>query len=349
MKRIYYVSRFSRILSREDMDRIQESALRNNKRLDITGVLVCLGDVFFQVLEGPSAEVDRLFTERITPDDRHTSILCFKTETDVGERMFPDWHMKTFNLNMEAESLPYAFRQMLNSLLQSHHAIAQYTQPDVLKMLERGINPASVQPRRKCVTVLYSDIIGFSHFAEHLAPNDLIGLVNSHAEVCSKIVTEHHGQVNKLTGDGVLAYFTCLNSDDGIEAAVKILKEMAHRRESACRESPHRHLHGGVGLAHGLVYEGNVGSDLKWDFTILGNIVNLAARIESFTRDLDVRLNLDQSVVLAATRPHPFRLLGNYLLKGQSKELELFTLDSIPPLRIGQVYRDIEEFVNRDA
>jgi class 3 adenylate cyclase len=257
--------------------------------------------------------------------------------------------MKTFNLNEQAESLPFAFRQMLTALLESHHTIAQYTQPSVLKMLERGTNPASVRPRRECVTVLYSDIIGFSRFAEHLAPDDLIGLVNSHAEVCSQCVTNHHGQVNKLTGDGVLTYFTGLTSDDGIEAAVEILKEMAHRRESAGRESPHRHLYGGVGLAHGLVYEGNVGSALKRDFTILGNTVNLAARIESFTRDLDVRLNLDQSVVLGAKRPHPFQSLGKHLLKGQSQELELFTLDSISPLRIEEVYREIEEFVTRES
>jgi adenylate cyclase len=347
MKRIYYVSRFSRPLSLEDLDSIQESSLRNNPRWDITGFLVCLGDTFFQVLEGPSAVVDQLYYERIIPDERHTDTLCLKSETDVSERMFPDWHMKTFNLNEQAESLPFSFRQVLTALLESHHTIAQYTQPSVLKMLEHGINPATVRPRRVCVTVLYSDIIGFSRFAEHLDAEDLIDLANSHSEVCSQKVISHHGQVNKLTGDGVLAYFTGLTSDDAIEAAAQILQEMAHRRKTVDQDSPQRHLYGGVGLAHGLVYEGNVGSDLKRDFTILGNTVNLAARIESMTRDLDVRINLDNSVVRSAKRPHPFQSLGKHLLKGQSQELELFTLGSLPPLQIRDVYQEIEEFVTR--
>lgn len=348
MKRMYYVSRFSRPLSEEDIEGIQKSSLRNNERCEITGFLVCLGDTFFQILEGPSAEVDRLYYERIIPDDRHTDILCLQTETHITERLFPGWHMKTFNLNEQTETLPFAFRQMLQALLQSHRTIAQYTQTSILQMLERGVNPASVRPRRECVTVLYSDIIGFSRFAEHLAPDALIALVNSHAEVCSQAVMAHHGQVNKLTGDGVLAYFVGLTSDDAIDAAVEILNEMARRREMIDRGNPHQHLYGGVGLAHGIVYEGNVGSTLKRDFTILGNVVNLAARIESITRDLDVCINLDQSVVQSAKRSHPFTSLGMHLLKGQSKELELFTLGTFPPLRIKQIYRKIEAFVTSE-
>lgn len=349
MKRIYYVSHFSRRLSEEDLQKIQESSQRNNEGWEITGFLVCLGDAFFQVLEGPAEVVDRLYHGRIIPDDRHTGVRCLKTETDVSERLFPGWNMKKFNLNERSESLPFAFRQMLEVILESHRTIAQYTQPSVLRLLESGTNPASVRPRRERVTVLYSDIIGFSRFAEHFEPDDLIGLVNSHSEVCAQAVARHRGQVNKLTGDGVLAYFVGPTSDAAIDAASEILREMAKRRAAAGEQSAHRHLYGGAGLAHGLVYEGNVGSALKRDFTILGNTVNLAARIESLTRDLDVRLNLDHSVVLSAERSHPFISLGRHLLKGQSKELELFSLETFPPLGIRQVYQDIEAFVTRGA
>jgi class 3 adenylate cyclase len=262
--------------------------------------------------------------------------------------MFPDWNMKVFNLNQATESLPFAFREILTSLLESHRTIAEYTQPSILRMLERGINPTSVRPRRECVSVLYSDIIGFSRFAEHLAPRDLISLVNSHAEVCSTHVTSHNGQVNKLTGDGVLAYFPGLTSDDALDASLAILNEMARRREAASETSSHRYLYGGVGLSHGLVFEGNVGSALKRDFTILGNTVNLASRIESLTRDLNVRLNIDESVVLSAKRKHPFQSLGMHQLKGQSRAQELYTLSSLSPLNIAEVYQLIEEFVTRN-
>lgn len=347
MKRMYYVSRFSHPLSKQDLADIEESAARNNSRWGVTGFLVCLGNTFFQVLEGPRATVDRLYHERIVADQRHRDVLCLKTDLDITERMFPDWSMKVFDLNNSQKTLPFAFREMLSSLLESHNTIAQYTQPSVLSMLEQGIDPTTVQPRRECVTVLFSDIIGFSRFAEHLAPNDLIELVNSHAEVCSAAISQTNGQVNKLTGDGVLAYFPGLNSDYAIDAATAILEEMARRRKQAGEESGHRHLYGGVGLAHGLVYEGNVGSKLKRDYTILGNTVNLASRIESLTRDLDVRLCIDESVVQSAEREFPFKSLGKHRLKGQSKELEFYTLKSFRPLDVSRVYLEIEEFVRR--
>jgi len=174
-------------------------------------------------------------------------------------------------------------------------------------------------------------------------------LVNSHAEVCSQFVYHHNGQVNKLTGDGVLAYFAGPVSNAGIEAAIDILGEMARRRETGGKANPHRHLYGGVGLSHGLVFEGNVGTDLKRDFTILGNTVNLASRIESLTRDLDVRLNFDSAVVDSATKPYPFQSIGSHRLKGQSKELELFTLSNFSPLKIREVYENIEGFVTENS
>jgi adenylate cyclase len=96
----------------------------------------------------------------------------------VSQRVFPDWDMRVFNLDEESEALPMAFRQILSALLESNQMIAQYTQPSIFKMLENGVNPMTVKPRKNHVTVLFSDIIRFSRFAERLKPDDLIDLVN---------------------------------------------------------------------------------------------------------------------------------------------------------------------------
>ena len=345
MKRIYYVSRFSRRLTEEDIERIREASDRNNRELEITGFLVCLGNTFFQALEGPADMVDHLYYSKIAQDPRHTDVVCLKTEIACEERIFEGWYMKAYNLNDDAQLIPTAFREMLAALLESHHTFAQYTQSGILEMLEKGINPVSIRPRKVPVTVFYSDIIGFSRFAEHIDADTLIELVNSHAEICSLSVAACSGQVNKLTGDGVLAYFSGNASDEALDASIQVLAEMARLREEAPSSSPHKHLYGGIGLAHGLVYEGNVGTELKRDFTILGNTVNLASRIESLTRNLDVRITFDENVVLNAEEDFPFRSLGKHLLRGQSAEIPLFTLDNFTPLRIEEVYRNIEDFI----
>jgi len=347
MKRIHYVSRFARPLSNRDLADIHDSAVRNNQREGVTGFLVCLGNTFFQVLEGPASKVDELYNGRILPDPRHKDVICLKSETKVKARMYPKWYMKAFNLNQETEILPFAFRQMLTALLESSHTIAQYTQPSIYRMLELGVNPTTVEPRRKRVTVLFSDIIGFSQFAEYLRPVELIALVNSHAEVCTDCVSRNGGEVNKLLGDGVLAYFSNSSTDDAIKCAIELVTEMKSRRERARVSSPHRLLYGGVGLANGWVYEGNIGPALKRDFTILGNTVNLASRLESLTRDLGVRLTLGASVMRRASESGAgaFVSLGKQRLKGQSRAIEIFTVRSLPRLDVGKVYSDIEGFV----
>jgi class 3 adenylate cyclase len=345
MKRIYYVSRFSQRLSKRDLADIGKASMRNNPKERVTGFLVCLGDTFFQVLEGSAAAVDRLYYSRILQDPRHKDVLCLKSEVGVKKRMFPGWHMKAFDLNADAEILPFAFRQMLTALLESHHTLAQYTQPSLLTMLEHGVNPTTVRPRRTYVTVLYCDIIGFSQFSERLAPDDLIGLVNSQIGVCARLVRDHRGEVNKLTGDGLLAYFRGKTSDDAIGCATSILKEMRQRRSKADKGSPHRLLYSGVGLAHGLVYEGNVGFDLKRDFTILGNTVNLASRLESMTRELGVRLTVCPAVVRRAKQDWGFLSLGKHKVRGRSQPVEIFSLPTLPPLDVSRIYKQIQDFV----
>jgi class 3 adenylate cyclase len=300
MKRLFYASRFTRPLSKCDIDAIRESAVRYNHQHGITGILVCLGDMFFQALEGKRAAVDKLYNDRILRDKRHKNVLCLNSVNGVSVRMFPDWNMQVFNLNEEAEVLPIAFRQMLTALLESSQIISQYTQPSVLRMLERGVNPTLVKPRRLRATVLFSDIVGFSYFAERLKPVELIDLVNSHVDACTEQIDRHGGQVNKLLGDGILAYFPQRETDAAIAAATDILEEMNRRRKRASATSPHHLLYGGIGLANGMVYEGNIGPALKRDFTILGNTVNLASRVESLTRVMMVRLIATASVAKRA-------------------------------------------------
>ena len=281
MKRIFYASRFARPLTKRDIDAIRGSAVRYNHRHGVTGILVCLGDMFFQALEGKEAVVDKLYNERILHDTRHQNVLCLSAVNGINVRMFPEWDMRVYDLNEETEGLPLAFRQMLTALLESSQIISQYTQPSILRMLEQGVNPTLVKPRRIRATVLFSDILGFSHFAERLKPAELIDLVNSHVDSCTDQIDRHGGQVNKLLGDGVLAYFPQAETDAAVGAATGILEEMKRRRRRASGTSALRILYGGIGLANGMVYEGNIGSALKRDFTVLGNTVNLASRLES--------------------------------------------------------------------
>jgi len=319
--------------------------MRYNHDHGITGILICLGDMFFQALEGNATSVDKLYNERILRDERHQHLLCLNSVNGVKDRMFPGWDMRIFNLNEETEALPLAFRQTLTALLEANQIISQYTQPSVLRMLERGVNPTLIKPRRLRATVLFSDIVGFSYFAERLKPVDLVDLVNSHIDACTEQIDRHGGQVNKLLGDGILAYFTERDTDAAVAAAIGILEEMDRRRRRSPPTSPHHLLYGGVGLANGMVYEGNIGPALKRDFTILGNTVNLASRLESLTRVLKVQLIATASVADRASPSWEFEPLGTHTPKGQLKPIEILGLKPLPPLDVDELYKQITAFL----
>ena len=101
----------------------------------------------------------------------------------------------------------------------------------------------------------------------------------------------------------------------------------------------------GIGLANGMVYEGNIGLGLKRDFTILGNTVNLASRLQSLTRVMNIPLIATSSVVSRARRSWGLQSLGKHTLKGQTKALEIFGVESLKSLDVNRLYQSISEFL----
>ena len=102
MKRIKYISRFATHMSARDIERIAAQSAANNRKLGITGLLVASGGVFFQVIEGPDAAVDEIYS-RILRDKRHQDVLTLRVEAGSLPRLFPDWEMRKIDLDTATE------------------------------------------------------------------------------------------------------------------------------------------------------------------------------------------------------------------------------------------------------
>ncbi len=101
LKRIRYISEFSDALGPDELRQVAADSARNNKRDQITGLLMSAGNLFFQLLEGPPAAVDECY-RRIKEDPRHTNVLLLGMEVGDMERLCPDWDMKGIDLNDES-------------------------------------------------------------------------------------------------------------------------------------------------------------------------------------------------------------------------------------------------------
>lgn len=115
MKRIRYVSQFSRDLGPADIDALVARAASANAAQQVTGILMTSGRVFFQILEGPEAAVDDLFT-RICADPRHRDVLLLAVESDIPARFFPDWSMRRVALDGPAQERMAAARALLQAI-----------------------------------------------------------------------------------------------------------------------------------------------------------------------------------------------------------------------------------------
>ena len=326
MKRITYISTVNEKLDDAEIKSIGRIASQKNRLVGVTGILVSAHDYFFQIIEGEEHAIDSLI-ERIRLDCRHRDLLILRAEHDVAERMFPAWSMRTVQLMDAGDLILQAIRMMLENIAQSHRVIERYTQPSVLKFLTEGINPLNVPARKTEKLVLFTDMVAFSYLSDRFPVEEVVEVVNAYLEICSTEIVAHGGVVTKYVGDCVIAHFSLEGADDALKACLEILKKLRLLREGAGSCRLMRFLYGGFGLAAGTVIEGNVGSSVKMDFTILGATVNMAARLESLTREVGRPIAMSESVKEHATHPWLFRPLGDFKLKGCESAVPVFSLD----------------------
>lgn len=165
---------------------------------------------------------------------------------------------------------------------------------------------------RKVVTVMFTDLVGYTALSEKLDPQLLLRVLNGYFERVSDAVTEHRGRIGTYLGDGILSYFGALEPNpwqcnDAVRAALALRAAVVAYSEELQREglAP---VAVGMGIHRGPGLAGLVGSRDRKEYTVIGSTVNLAARVQALTRTHStdilvteaVREQLDPSIVLRA-------------------------------------------------
>jgi adenylate cyclase len=175
-----------------------------------------------------------------------------------------------------------------------------------------------------------SDLVGFTRIADTVPRAQLMPLLNDYADAVVGAVTAHGGEVLKFIGDGILAMFpfpgtpACMRALDAAEAAMAAVATLSARRAAAGQ--PRTGLH--LALHVGEVLYGNIGSQERLDFTVIGPAVNELARIEAMCRTLDQPMIASEAFgSLSAPARRRLVSLGRYALRGVRRPQELFTVD----------------------
>jgi adenylate cyclase len=237
--------------------------------------------------------------------------------------------------NDEFGDLAAGFNAMVDGLRQERVIRAlfgRYVSPQVAAhAIEHGAMPGG---RTVEATVLFADIWGFTALGERMPPDTLIALLNRYFTTMATVITEHGGLVNKFGGDSLLAVFgmplnpledhptRAVQAAVGMHFALEAFNDDQRRRG----ESP---LQIGIGIATGTVVAGNVGSEDRLEYTVIGDTVNLASRLESMTRIVDAEVLLNEQAARAVQSWATLRYIDEVDIKGKSKPVPVFSLGDL--------------------
>jgi adenylate cyclase len=182
-------------------------------------------------------------------------------------------------------------------------------------------------------TVLSCDLRGFTALSEKLPPKLLVSLLNEYFTVMIKVVEKHGGIVDKLIGDSIMAVFGYPQSlekqeEAAFNAALELLSACDQLNTTMGLEEE-MHLVNSVGLHTGTLMAGNIGSPERMEFTVMGDAVNVACRLENLTRQLETRLAASGPLV-EKLEDNPLQSAGSQHLSGRHQEIEVFILDAQP-------------------
>jgi len=183
---------------------------------------------------------------------------------------------------------------------------------------------AHVEPEWAMVTVMFVDIRGFTTLADRSTASEATAYLNEFFEVTVPVVLAHGGQVNKLLGDGLLGVFGALDhADRALAAARGLLDVVEAQMGDRCQI--------GIGLNSGLVLVGTIGGGGHTELGVIGDPVNVAARVEAATRDLDVSLLVTEATRCLLENTDPTLKLtakGAVPLKGKAEPVVVHGLES---------------------
>src|SRR5688572_29167011 len=204
----------------------------------------------------------------------------------------------------------------------------RYVSRDVYQQLLDNPNLAELGGRRREMTVLFSDIRGFTSMTEKGDAEALVAQLNEYFSTMVEVVFRHHGTVDKFVGDMVMALFSAPvedadHAEHALDAAVEMVSELGKLNRKWLAEGKVQ-LDIGIGINSGEMIAGNIGSERIMSYTVIGDNVNLGSRLESLNKEFQSRIIISDATRTRLRTEHTLRTLGEVTVKGKSLAVSIF-------------------------
>jgi adenylate cyclase len=263
-------------------------------------------------------------------------------ENDLSQRVAVEYRDEIGNLantfNIMVAELEKAYQQIKGFAFKA--VMAQRNEHKVRNIFQKYVpndvidtifsNPESMLVgENRVLAILFSDIRSFTTISEGFMPDELVAALNRYFEIMVDIIMEHGGVIDKYIGDAIMAFFGApvKHPDDALQsvfAALEMqeaLKEFNRQQQADGRPA----FITGIGINYGVVTVGNIGSEKKMDYTVIGDMVNLGSRLEGLTKPYKQDVIFSNSVYQKVKGELPCRLIDRVVVKGKTMGEKIFT------------------------
>ena len=206
-----------------------------------------------------------------------------------------------------------------------------YVPKDVIEQV--FINPEHMLVGdNRVLSILFADIRSFTSISEKMAPDDLVTALNRYFSAMVDVIMERGGVVDKYIGDAIMAFFGAPvhHDDDALKSVLAGLAMIealiAFNNGQRATKGPEFHI--GIGINYGIVTVGNIGCEKKMNYTVIGDMVNLASRLEGLTKKYHEPILVSESVQHKIKDDLPCRLIDIVAVKGKTKGVKIYTVRS---------------------
>jgi len=207
-------------------------------------------------------------------------------------------------------------------------AFSRYVSHSVVESIMRNPDKLKLGGERRNMTVLFSDLRGFTSLSEGLTPEKLVEVLNTYLDEMTKLVFEEGGVLDKYIGDAVMAFWNApFDQADHAARAVRCAVRMRDRLLAMNKEGAFPkgiELKVGVGMNTGDMVVGNIGAETRYDYTVIGDSVNLASRTESLCKEYGVMIIVTQNTLADMGDGFKTRLLDQVAVKGKKEPIRIY-------------------------
>ena len=208
------------------------------------------------------------------------------------------------------------------------NAMGKYLSQDIMKNVVKNIDDIKLGGKKANVTVLFADIRGFTSMSEKMTAEEVSVILNEYFSEIEPIITKYNGVINKFIGDAVMAIFgepiqDLNHPQNAVKCADEMLKKVDQLQEKWLLEGKPK-IEIGIGINTGEAFVGNIGSETRLEYTVIGDMVNLASRIESYNKVYKTNLLISSSTYACVSDIADVIKIADVTIRGKAKKMDIY-------------------------